>query len=141
MGILGTHMSVRTLFPISVYSIPSKNRLADDFRAEIPTLIEHLIMHKQYSSFEEYYVEITEAFYTAESEERAVALEADPKAFFRHVHMRIEEEGARCKAVLPVASWSLVREVTERALWKGRLEWIATQSKSRSLEFLVGVFR
>jgi cullin-4 len=67
-------------------------------------------------------------FYEAESEERRSALKAGPQAFFKHVHLRIEEEGLRSEAVLPVGSWSLVREVTEKALWEGRLEWIATES-------------
>jgi len=107
------------------------NRLQHDFRAEVPALIAHLITHRQYSAFEEYYVEITRAFYVAESKEQQTALQADPKDFFKHVRLRIEEEGLRSESVLPIGSWSLVREVTEKALWGGRLEWIATQSTSR----------
>lgn len=67
-------------------------------------------------------------FYEAESEEHQSALKAGPQAFFKHVHLRIEDEGLRSEAVLPVGSWSLVREVTERALWEGRLEWIVCGS-------------
>jgi cullin-4 len=47
-------------------------------------------------------------------------LKADPEAFFKHVQLQIEEEGLRSGAVLPVGTWSLVREVTEKALWEGR---------------------
>jgi cullin-4 len=61
------------------------------------------------------------------SEEHLIALKADPQASFKHVHLRIEEEGLRSEAVLPVGTWSLVREVTEKALWEGRLDWIATE--------------
>jgi cullin-4 len=103
-------------------------RLQHDFRTELPALIAHLITHKQYSAFEEYYIEITKVFYEAESEERRIALKTNPQAFFKHVHLRIEEEGLRSQAVLPVGTWSLVREITEKALWEGRLEWIATES-------------
>jgi cullin-4 len=115
------------LFCCSVADIQS--RLEHDFRLQVPILLGYLITHKQYSAFEEYFIEITQAFYLAESEERRAALSTDPKAFFKHVSLRIEEENLRSKAVLPVGSWGLVREVTEKALWEGRLEWIATQSK------------
>ena len=108
-----------------------QSRLEHDFRVQVPILLGYLIAHKQYSTFEEYYIEITQAFYLAESEERRAVLSTDPKAFFKHVYLRIEEENLRSKAVLPVGSWSLVREVTEKALWEGRLEWIATQSKPK----------
>jgi cullin-4 len=52
--------------------------------------------------------------YDAESEERLITLKADPQAFFKHV--QFEEEGLRAEAVLPVETWSLVREVTEKEL-------------------------
>lgn len=105
-------------------------RLGHAFRDEVPALISQLVLHKQYSPFEAYYIEITTSFYKGESEEQAQELKDDPKAFFKHAHQRIEEEGQRSKVTLPVGSWSVVREATERALWSGRLEWLATESKT-----------
>ena len=87
-----------------------------------------MISHKIYSSFEEYYLNITSEFYVAESTKLAVSLVGDPKGFFKHAYQRIEEENQRSQDVLLIGSWSLVRETTERALWTGRLEWLATGS-------------
>ncbi|KAF5376863.1 hypothetical protein D9615_007286 [Tricholomella constricta] len=105
-----------------------KFRLEHDLRPQIPQLIAHLISHKQYSAFEEYFVKITHEFYTAESEELSQSMKADAKGFFKHCHLRIEEEGQRAKDVLPIGSWTLIRETVERALWSGRLEWLANEN-------------
>ncbi|KXN88059.1 hypothetical protein AN958_07791 [Leucoagaricus sp. SymC.cos] len=103
-------------------------RSQHDYRAPIPLLIGHLVNHSQYSKFEKYYVDITREYYTTESERLAEEQQKDPQAFFRHVQSRLEEEQQRSKEVLPVGSWSLLRETTERALWSGRLEWLAGES-------------
>jgi cullin-4 len=105
-------------------------RLEHAFREQVPILISQLISHKQYSPFEAYYIDITTTFYLAESKEQAQELNDDPKAFFKYAYQRIEEEGQRSKAALPVGSWSLVREATEKAIWAGRLEWLASESMS-----------
>ncbi|KAJ3571858.1 hypothetical protein NP233_g3479 [Leucocoprinus birnbaumii] len=94
----------------------------------IPRLIYHLIAHGQYDKFEQHYVRITQEYYTTESERLSQEQQKDPQAFFQHVCGRITEEGERSKDVLPAGSWGLLRETTERALWKGRLEWLATET-------------
>ncbi|PPQ84539.1 hypothetical protein CVT25_007609 [Psilocybe cyanescens] len=103
-------------------------------RDVIPALIQHLIRHHQYSAFEEYYIDITRTFYLEESSYKSVALKDDPKAFFNSASSRINEEVARSKAVLPVATWSIIREVTENSLWKGRLEWLAKSTLSSYMD-------
>lgn len=70
----------------------------------------------------------TREYYTAESQRLADEQQKDPQAFFRFVQTRIQEEEERSKAVLPVGSWSSLRQTTEEALWGGRLEWLVTES-------------
>ncbi|KAG5638980.1 hypothetical protein H0H81_008200 [Sphagnurus paluster] len=97
-------------------------------RAEIPKLIAHLHSLKLYTSFEEYFVKITDDFYKSDSAERAYTMKDDAKGFFEYVCQRIEEEAQLAKQVLPIGSWTIVRETVERALWGGRLAWLATET-------------
>lgn len=94
----------------------------------IQELINHLLTYKQYSAFEEFYTTMTRSFYMAESAEQAEALKNDPKEFFRRGKARINGEIFRSKAILPVTAWTLVREVTEKAIWSGRMEWLSEKS-------------
>ena len=71
---------------------------------------------------------MTRSFYMAESAEQAEALKNDPKEFFRRGKARINGEIFRSKAILPVTAWTLVREVTEKAIWSGRMEWLSEKS-------------
>ncbi|KAF9481235.1 Cullin-4B [Pholiota conissans] len=103
-------------------------------RAFIPTLINHLIRHHQYSNFEAQYVDLTQAFYIAESAEKAEELKEDPKAFFKHARARIDEESARVQAVLPIAAWSVVGFTTEWSLWAGRTQWVASKTLPSYME-------
>jgi cullin-4 len=107
-----------------------RTRAAHPHRAAIPTLVQHLVRHHQYSTLEKLYVDLTQSFYLAESAEKAEELKDDPKAFFNHARARIDEEAARVQAVLPIAAWSIVGTTTEKSLWAGRTEWIAKTSLS-----------
>ena len=71
---------------------------------------------------------MSRSFYLAESTEQAEALKNNPKEFFRRGKERIGEEINRSKAILPVTGWNLVREVTEKAFWGGRMEWLSEKS-------------
>ena len=71
---------------------------------------------------------MTRSFYLAESAEQAEALKNNPKEFFRRGKERIEEEIVRSKAILPVTSWNLIREITEEAFWGGRIKWLSETS-------------
>lgn len=106
-------------------------------RLQIPLLVNHLITHDQYPTFENHYVSFTRAYYTEESRQLSDEKEKNPQAFFRHVQDRIKEEEERSAAVLPVGSWGLLRETTERALWDGRLEWLSTESNLSLLFFVL----
>jgi len=94
----------------------------------VQELIDHLLTYKQYSAFEEFYITMTRSFYLAQSAEQAEALQHNPKEFFRRGKERIDEEIKLSKAILPVTAWTLVREVTEKAFWDGRMEWLSEQS-------------
>lgn len=71
---------------------------------------------------------MTRSFYLAESAEQAEVLKDNPKEFFRRGKERIGEEINRSKAILPVTAWNLVREITEKAFWGGRMEWLSEKS-------------
>ena len=88
-----------------------------------------MLTYKQYSAFEDFYITMTRSFYLAESAEQADALKNNPKDFFRHGKERIEEEINRSKAILPVTAWNLVREITEKAFWGSRIEWLSEKSR------------
>ncbi|GLB36813.1 putative cullin family protein [Lyophyllum shimeji] len=105
-----------------------EHRMAHPLRHEIPKLVAHLVTHKQYSSFEEYFIKIADAWYTAKSEEMARSMKDDAKGFFEFGYSRIDEECQRAMDVLPIGSWTIVRETAERAIWNGRLEWLATET-------------
>ncbi|KDR70101.1 hypothetical protein GALMADRAFT_255498 [Galerina marginata CBS 339.88] len=111
-----------------------KNRRDHRDRAIIPALIQHLLRHHQYSALEEYYITVTRDFYIEESAAKATEFKDNPKAFFNNARARIEEEAARSKAVLPVPTWGIIRENTERALWGGRLEWVASTTLAGYME-------
>lgn len=72
---------------------------------------------------------MTRSFYLAESAEQAEAFKNNPKEFFRRGKERIGEEINRSKAILPVTAWNLVREITEKAFWGGRMEWLSEKSR------------
>lgn len=71
---------------------------------------------------------MTHSFYLAESAEQAEALKNNPKEFFRRGKERIGEEINRSRAILPVAAWNLISEITEKAFWGGRMEWLSEKS-------------
>ncbi|TFK63076.1 Cullin-domain-containing protein [Pluteus cervinus] len=101
-------------------------RLDHELRLYIPALVSHLVSHRQYANFEAYYIDITQEFYKADSEQHAETMKADPRDFFRHVRRRIEEEDQRSKDVLLAGSLAPVRVVVEKSLLEGRLDWIST---------------
>jgi len=121
-------------FPICFHFYFDPIRSPHASRSYIPQLVDHLVTHSQYSEFERHYVSLTRAYYTEESKQLAVGYHNTPQAFFRHVQDRIKEEEERSMAVLPVGSWGLVRETTERALWNERLEWLANESELFALK-------
>lgn len=72
---------------------------------------------------------MTRSFYLAESVEQAEALKNNPKDFFWRGKERIDEEINRSKAILPETAWNLIREITEKAFWDGRIEWLSEKSR------------
>ena len=97
-------------------------------RPFIKELVTHLQIHGQYHPlFESYYLDITRLFYVAESAERSAVFKSEAHLFINHVNVRVDEELQRCQAVLPESSRILVEEVTENALMRNRLDWLATE--------------
>ena len=130
MDYLGTPAQVRsrhtgvTLCPYS----PVFDRQEHQMRPFIKELVSHLQMHGQYHPlFESYYLDITRVFYVAESAERSAVFKSEAHLFINHVNTRVDEELQRCQAVLPGSSTILVEEVTENALMRNRLDWLATE--------------
>ncbi|KAJ7102296.1 Cullin family-domain-containing protein [Mycena belliarum] len=95
---------------------------------DIPALVAQLCAHQQYSVFEEYYREMTLEYYEKESARLATEMKDDPKRFFSHVQSRIEEEVERSKLLLPIGSWSIMRDVTLKSLLHERMVWIAQET-------------
>ncbi|KIJ95335.1 hypothetical protein K443DRAFT_51912, partial [Laccaria amethystina LaAM-08-1] len=114
---------------ISKWVISERNlRIPHNKRKNVEELVKHLIIHSQYSSFEEYYIQFTRSYYQADSADCATEFSGDPQGFFKHVMIRIQEETERSKAMLVVGSWGLVREATEKALLDNRLKWLAFET-------------
>ncbi|KAJ6574719.1 Cullin-4B [Mycena capillaripes] len=95
---------------------------------DITSLVSHLYTHQQYSVFEEYYRDITWHYYEKESSELNQKMKDDPKGFFAHIQSRIEEEMDRSRILLPAGSWGIIRDATLKALLRGRMQWIATET-------------
>ncbi|KAF6758848.1 Cullin-4B [Ephemerocybe angulata] len=91
-------------------------------RAVIPELVEYLTIHKQFSAFEQYYIDTTREYYQRESDQTP---QDDAFEYFKRVQARIAEEDERARAVLPVGSWGVVRQVTETSLLDGKVEWLS----------------
>lgn len=127
---------VRTQYKVHITSYLSwkipltlrNSREQHRYRSCIPLLAIYLVAHGQYTNYENHYVSITRQYYTTESQRLSEEQQKDPQAFFRHVRARIGEEEYRSKEVLPVGSWGLMRETVEKALWDGRLNWLANES-------------
>jgi len=105
-----------------------RSRLKHDERDLIPLLIKQLLIYHKYNLFEDRYVEVTRKFYEEESERLSKTMKDDAPDFFRNMRLRLEEEVKRAM-ILPISSWSLVRKVTEVALWTNRIDWLANESK------------
>ncbi|KAJ7275413.1 Cullin-4B [Mycena haematopus] len=113
--------SVRTVITAERYL-----RLSFHHTEDIPSLISHLCTHHQYSVFEEFYRDVTWQYYERKSAELAEgALKDNPKEFFDEIQKLIAEEVQRSKNLLPVGSWSIIRDATVKALLGGRMNWIA----------------
>jgi cullin-4 len=81
--------------------------------------------------FEEYYRDITWQYYEKESSKLAEEMKDNPKGFFEHIKSLIKEEVERSKKLLPVGSWSIIRDATLKALLSERMTWIAEESEYR----------
>ncbi|KAL1739687.1 Cullin repeat-like-containing domain protein, partial [Schizophyllum fasciatum] len=104
----------------------SRDNVPHPYRPAFVALFKHLQTHGLYPDYEEDYCDLTREYYTAESER--LVKEVDARAFLEHVLRRIDVEIDRAKAVLSVGSWSAVRQTTEEAICKGRLQWLASNT-------------
>ena len=124
-GIRSVHLPCQMRFS----HFPSFPRLVHPDRVAIQELIQYLLRHHQYVSFEEFYMGTTASFYVEESNSLAEKLKDNPKQFFKHMENCIESEVERAKSVLPVSAWNTVRKFAETAAWKDRTEWLAKTSE------------
>ncbi|KAJ8515287.1 hypothetical protein ONZ45_g7267 [Pleurotus djamor] len=98
-----------------------------DHRQLMSSVVSHLITHDKYDAFEKHYLTFTTEWYLEESKTLSVEL-TDAKAFFKKMDLRIEYESDLVKEVLPVGTWGIARQATERALMKERGEWLAKEA-------------
>ena len=85
--------------------------------------------HKQYSAFEDDYVKATHEFYTRESETLSKDLSESPKEFFQRAIGLLASETERSKEVLPIESWTIVRETAEKGIFSERVQWLSFSSR------------
>lgn len=112
-------------FPFSMTILICRYSLEHQFRHHIPDLISHLVTHGRYNLFEQYYIDLTRAFYENESKTLYARCKDKPDEFFSHVRKRLAEEEKRSKEMLLAGSLGSVQSTTEEALLDGRLEWLS----------------
>ena len=99
----------------------------------MPDFVRHMHTHKQYSAFEDTYVKATHEFYTRESEILSRDMLDEPQEFFRRAVSLLASETERSKEVLPIESWSIVRETAEKGIFSERIQWLSFSSKDLNL--------
>jgi len=107
-------------------------RIPHPMREDIRALFNHLMVHGQYSVFQEHYLALTRSFYANQSSlfaSKEGPLGGDPQGFFEYVKASIEDEVQRTRHTFAPISWSDIRETTEQALLDGKLDWLANKRK------------
>ncbi|KAK7469322.1 hypothetical protein VKT23_003803 [Stygiomarasmius scandens] len=107
-----------------------EKQVSHPMREDIRALFNHLMVHGQYSVFQEHYLALTRSFYANQSSlfaSKEGPLGGDPQGFFEYVKASIEDEVQRTRHAFAPISWSDIRETTEQALLDGKLDWLANK--------------
>ncbi|OAX36818.1 Cullin-domain-containing protein [Rhizopogon vinicolor AM-OR11-026] len=103
-------------------------RLVHIHRPFLEALISHLVTHNIYDIlFEHYFVEQTHVYFSTESRRKVEVEEMSAQEFLSHCKERSNEEEGRAKDVMLDGTVALVKDATIRALYEGRLEWMAKE--------------
>lgn len=99
-------------------------------RPFLKALVSQLLTHNIYDTiFEHYFVEQTRAYFFTESRRKVEVEDVSAQQFLSHCRERSNEEDGRAKDVMPGGTVALVRDASIRALYEGRLEWIAKEGR------------
>ncbi|KAG2129711.1 Cullin family-domain-containing protein [Suillus bovinus] len=97
-------------------------------RPFLKELVSHLITHHVYDAiFERHFVEQTQEYFSKESYQMVEVEKAKAKVFLAHCNQRTNEEQGRARAVMLDGTVALVKDAAIRALFEGRLEWMAKE--------------
>ncbi|KAG2342628.1 Cullin-domain-containing protein [Suillus weaverae] len=97
-------------------------------RPFLKKLISHLVTHHVYDAiFERHFVEQTQEYFSKESYQMVEVEKAKAKVFLAHCNQRTNEEQGRARDVMLDGTVALVKDTAIRALFEGRLEWMAKE--------------
>ncbi|RPD58496.1 Cullin-domain-containing protein [Lentinus tigrinus ALCF2SS1-6] len=104
-------------------------RHENEMRPYLPQLVRHMRAHNLYADLIELtYLNLTQTFYTKESNELVARGDVPADEFLNQMDKRIKEEEERARAVLVESSIDAVKDTTRSALLTGRLQWLATDA-------------
>lgn len=97
-------------------------------RPFLKELVSHLVTHYVYDAiFERHFVEKTQEYFSKESYQMVEVEKAKAKVFLVHCNQRTNEEQGRARDVMSDGTVALVKDAAIRALFEGRLEWMAKE--------------
>jgi cullin-4 len=114
-------------------------------RPFLKELVSHLVTHYVYDTiFERHFVEQTQEYFSKESYQMVEVEKTKAKLFLAHCNQRTNEEQGRARDLMPDSTIALVKETAIRALFEGRLEWMAkevfTECKGTDLKKAYALF-
>jgi cullin-4 len=129
MGYMGEERRVRSLiFVSSVRASYSSIRQVHIHRPFLKKLVSHLVTHYVYDTiFERHFVEQTQEYFSKESYQMVEVEKTKAKLFLAHCNQRTNEEQGRARDLMPDGTVALVKDTAIRALFEGRLEWMAKE--------------
>ncbi|KAG2753458.1 Cullin-domain-containing protein [Suillus brevipes Sb2] len=97
-------------------------------RPFLKKLVSHLITHHVYDViFERHFIEQTQEYFSKESYQMVEVEKAKANVFLAHCNQRTNEEQGRARDVMRDGTVTLVKDTAIRALFEGRLEWMAKE--------------
>jgi cullin-4 len=114
-------------------------------RPFLKELVSHLVTHYVYDTiFERHFVEQTQEYFSKESYQMVEVEKTKAKLFLAHCNQRTNEEQGRARDLMPDGTVALVKDTAIRALFEGRLEWMAkevfTECKGTDLKKAYALF-
>lgn len=99
-------------------------------RRFLKNLVSHLITHHVYDIiFERHFIEQTQEYFSKESYQMVEVEKAKANVFLAHCNQRTNEEQGRARDMMRDGTVALVKDTAIRALFEGRLEWMAKEGQ------------